>query len=205
MIKSDKLADLLTDYDSPDPLVIRPVPNIELVRNSGSASIDLRLGCWFSTLRESRQTVLDVNTTRNHGRDEPALTKLHHVPFGKAFILHPRRFVLGVTLQWIRLPRNIGGYVTSRSSWGRRGLIIATAVGVHPGFAGCLTLELSNVGELPIRLYPGLDICQFFLHFADTTSQDADQSRYIGKRQPLLGEITTDPYFNNLVHATQHP
>ena len=99
---------------------------------------------------------------------------------------------MGVTLEWIRLPNNLAGYVTARSSWGRRGLIIATATGVHPGFTGCLTLELSNVGEIPIAILPGMTVCQLFLHRVDTQSDTVDHSRLIGKRRPSLGKIELD-------------
>ena len=95
---------------------------------------------------------------------EAELTKSYYVPFGEQFILHPGTFVLGVTLEWIRLPRDLAAYVIGRSSWGRYGLIIATATGVHPRFTGCLTLELSNVGEIPIKVKPGASICQLFVH-----------------------------------------
>jgi dCTP deaminase len=123
------------------------------------------------------------------------MTKCHYVPFGDAFILHPRNFVLGGTLEWIRLPADLAGYVIGRSSWGRHGLIIATATGVHPGFTGCLTLELTNVGEIPITVKPGTAICQLFLH--EVKSQDpasVDKSRFIGRRKPTLSAIELDPF-----------
>jgi dCTP deaminase len=125
------------------------------------------------------------------------------VPFGKSFILHPKYFVLGVTLEWIRLPKDIAGYVIGKSSWGRLGLIIATAVGVHPGFAGCLTLELSNVGELPIELKPGMQICQLFLHTAHSTSSAQSKSLFVGQRKPHLGEIKVDEDAKKLIEAYQ--
>ncbi len=112
-------------------------------------------------------------------------------PFGKEFILQPRGFVLGVTLEWVRLPSNLAGYVIGRSSWGRRGLIIATAAGVHPGFTGCLTLELSNVGEIPIAIKPGIPICQLFLHTTEQTDL-VDKSVFVGLRRPTLGKIDLD-------------
>jgi deoxycytidine triphosphate deaminase len=76
------------------------------------------------------------------------------VPFGEEFILHPRSFVLGCTFEFIALPLDICGFVLSRSSYGRAGLLIATATFVHPGWKGCLTLELENLGEIPIILHP---------------------------------------------------
>ena len=136
----------MTEEKVTDPLVITPSPELADLNTSGSASIDLRLGTWFVSLRQARMPCLEV--------DDPSLgaqfTKNHYVRFGDSYFLHPRSFVLGTTLEWIRLPRDLAAYVIGKSSWGRRGLIIATATGVHPGFKGCLTLELTNVGEIPI-------------------------------------------------------
>lgn len=203
ILRSEVLADRLDPHrheSEDDPFVITPQPNIEKLRMAGSASIDLRLGCWFAELRRGSNEILDIrgiskSMISSHQKTEAAVTKKHYVPFGSRFILHPRSFVLGVTLEWMRLPGGLAGYVTSRSSWGRRGLIIATASGVHPGFSGCLTLELTNVGEVPIALYPGTDICQFFVHDAPMSSTSVvDQSRLIGKRNPGLGEVGMDEF-----------
>ena len=90
------------------------------------------------------------------------------------------------------MPTNLAGYVIGRSSWGRRGLIIATAAGVHPGYTGCLTLELTNVGEIPMAIKPGFPICQLFLHVTSERSDFVDQSKYIGHRRPTLGRIEPD-------------
>src|SRR5262245_36715464 len=139
ILKADRLADLLqegADPKNPDPFVITPGPReFEKFKASGSGAIDLRLGTWFMSLRQARMSHLAI--------DEPGagvkLTKTQHIPFGDQYFLHPGNFVLGVTLEWIRVPNYLAAYVIGKSSWGRRGLIIATATGVHPGFKGCLT------------------------------------------------------------------
>ncbi len=195
LIKSEILASKLKSISTDkDPLIICPSPDISKLEKSGSASIDLKLGCWFAVLRQSRSTVLDIRDKRPDDSSEKYILKKQYIRMGEKIFLHPNNFILGVTLEWIRMPSNIAGYVTSRSSWGRRGLIIATAIGVHPGFAGCLTLELYNAGQMPIALYPGMALCQLFMHNVDTAtdSKHNDKSCYIGKRQPLLGEITLD-------------
>jgi dCTP deaminase len=80
-----------------------------------------------------------------------------------------------------------------KSSWGRRGLIIATAIGVHPGFKGCLTLELTNVGEIPVAIKPGMAVCQLFLHeVREHGGEWVDQSQFVGMRKPRLGKISLD-------------
>ena len=195
LLKTDQIVQLLkaeTQEDKKDPLVITPQPSLDELAKSGAASVDLRLGTWFLAMRQSRMSILDVAEIETRETPETLLTRMHYVPFGERYVLHPHNFVLGVTLEWLRLPKNIAGYLVGRSSWGRRGLIIATAAGVHPGFAGCLTLELSNVGEIPIAIRPGLPICQLFLHQVSCKSTEIDKSCFIGLRRPTLGKIERD-------------
>jgi dCTP deaminase len=197
ILKSERIASLLSETtDAEDRLEITPRPDLAALRKAGSASIDLRLGTWFMALRPARMPCLEVE-----GKRDAELAKMHYVPFGAKYYIHPRNFVLGVTLEWIRLPKNLAGYVVGKSSWGRRGLIIATAVGVHPGFAGCLTLELSNVGEIPVALSPGLTICQLFLHKVDSESDNVDSSAFVGQRRPALGAIKVDELAKKLSTA----
>ena len=193
ILKSDRIAELLKEglkLDANDPLSISPCPDLDELRKSGAASVDLRLGTWFMTLRGARMTHLDVVKRPGHASQ---LTKTHYVPFGSPFYLHPRAFVLSVTLEWIRVPGDKAAYVIGKSSWGRRGLIIATATGAHPGFKGCLTLELTNVGEIPIAIMPGMPICQLFVHDVEAgESKEVDQSPAVGYRKPNLAEVTLD-------------
>lgn len=195
ILKADKIADMLENKSgAKDPFVLAPRPDLDELRQSGSGSVDLRLGTWFVTLRQSRAAVLKVATQDEDAESpgESRLTKRYYVPFGEAFILHPGYFVLGVTMEWMRFPHDLAGYVVGKSSWGRCGLVIATAIGIHPGFSGCLTLEITNLGEMPIEIMPGMQICQLFLHKVDTGSEKVDQSSFIGTRRPTLGKITPD-------------
>lgn len=190
ILRATKIAALLKGgHSSADPLVITPTPSLEVEERQGAASVDLRLGTWFVSLRQARMTHLSVN--------EPGaptqLTQTHYVRYGSGYILHPGGFVLGATIEWIRMPNDLAAYVIGKSSWGRRGLIIATATGVHPGFKGCLTLELSNVGEIPIELKPGIKLCQLFFHtVAPTGADEIYESQYDGRRRPVLGKIKLD-------------
>lgn len=201
ILRAERIAELLRQGErsaTADPLVITPRPNLAELEASGSASIDLRLGTWLVTLRQSRMTHLSMD------KQAPAaqLTKTHYVSFGKEYVLHPGNFVLSTTLEWLRIPKELAAYVTGRSSWGRRGLIIATATGVHPGFTGCLTLELSNVGELPIAITPGMTICQLFLHRVEGSGNpQIDASQFIGLRKPTVGRITLDAVAKKLAEA----
>src|SRR5437899_9334002 len=94
----------------------------------------------------------------------------------------------------MRLINDEEDFRTNPSSLGRRGLIIATAVGVHPGFTGCLTLELSNLGDVPIIIRPGMTVAQLFLHAVAgaTEPESVDRSAFYCKRRPVLGELVQD-------------
>lgn len=193
ILKADQIAKrLVPSEEDIDPLVIVPKPNIELLKQAGEASVDLRLGTWFLTLRQARLTHLSVANKDASYEDDIKFARTHYIPFGKEFILHPRSFVLGVTLEWVRMAGDLAGYVIGKSSWGRRGLIIATATGVHPGFTGCLTLELSNIGEIPIAIKPGIKICQLFIHDVKSETKTLSASCFVGRRKPTLGRIVID-------------
>lgn len=202
ILRADRIAARLdrAEGTQSDPLIITPPPDIESVRKSGAASVDLRLGTWFVTPRARKVTSLEVSDGKPDEHEE-RLTKTIFVPFGSYFVLHPRSFVLAATLEWIRLPNDLTGYVTGKSSWGRRGLIIETAMGVHPTFSGCLTLELANVGEVPIRIHPGMLICQLFLHETHGEPGTAEGSSFVGYGRPVLGQIGSDAVAAKLSQA----
>lgn len=201
-------------------LVIVPRMCPDKVQSSGEASLTLRLGRWFSAQRLPRRTHLEVYNTKRkpidtaaelektatekratekEATEEPDPSKMdekmHFVPFGSDFVLHPNRFVLGVTLEWITLPGQVSGSVTGKSYVGRRGLIIETAALIHPHFNGCLTLELANVGETPLRLRPGMPVCQLFLdrlHGRGHSATERPKSGFSVRRRPTAGEAKDD-------------
>jgi dCTP deaminase len=175
-----------------DEAALRVIPRPQFdADRSGEASVDLRLGRWFRTLRQSRTHILDITESDDISTSESRLTKEYFVRFDDSFVLHPGKFVLGITLEWLGLPAYLSGYVTGRSSWGRRGLIIETAAGIQPGFKGCLTLELTNVGEAPIALWPGMRICQVFFHTVENPGKEA-RGQFTGRRKPILGQLRAD-------------
>ncbi len=196
LVKARALADYIRT-GGPDGLTVVPLPDISKIEETGAASIDLRLGRWFITFRPTRMSRLEVTDQGEAPTNEAGLTKLHFVPFGDAFTLHPRGFVLGITLEWLRLPAGLGGFVGGKSSWGRRGLIIETAAGIHPGFSGCLTLEMTNLGEVPIAILPGMPICQVVFH-QTSDSDTLNLSTFHGRRKPNLGVIRVDPVLEKL-------
>jgi dCTP deaminase len=164
ILSAEKVRDLLEHPASnpADRLVISPVLDIDKQLKPGTASVDVRLGQRFHVPLRAKLSQLDL-LSPTHQQDLVKYKDDTFVPIGDFFVLHPGQFVLGETLEWVHLPRDLVAFVIGKSTWGRDGLIIATAIGVHPNFSGILTLEISNVGEIPIYLYPGLAIAQLFL------------------------------------------
>ncbi len=170
-------------------IAVIPTPNLEQIDNSGEAAINIRLGRWFLTMRQSSETHIEPTFEGSHSENK--FSKKYFVPFGEAFVLHPNRFALASTLEWIKLPSNYAAFVVGKSTLGRRGIIIETAAGVHPGFSGCLTLEIANVGEIPVKLFAGMMICQLFFHCLEGEPSSA-ATPLAGQRKPRLGPIRED-------------
>ncbi len=143
-------------------LVVTPLLEPVSQLQNGSSSIDIRLGTHF--LQERRTDISVIEPGRIKNQAESVSVQRSVVQFGRQFVLHPNQFTLGCSLEYIKMPRDLGGYVVGRSSWGRLGLIVATAIGIHPLFRGIITLELTNLGDVPIILRPGRTIAQIFFH-----------------------------------------
>ena len=177
-------------------LVISPILSGKQI---GASSIDLRLGNIFLTVRARGFSDVDPKVFSRSGDSdddhawELARRQKHErfeAPFETDFLLHPGMLALVPTLEWIKLPRNLQGVVTARSSWAREGLSIATATLIHPGYKGVITLELANLGQIPIRLYPGLRIAQIAFHELTESAQEADLvSRFDMAFEPIEGNI----------------
>ncbi len=119
------------------------------------SSVDLHLDRDFRVFRNNRYPFIDVRQA------QPDLTELVSITDDEPFILHPGEFVLGQTLEWVELPDDLVARLEGKSSLGRLGLLIHSTAGyVDPGWKGTLTLELSNVANLPIALYFGMKIGQ---------------------------------------------
>lgn len=132
----------------------------------GDGSIDVRLGPDFIvTKRATALPVFDparVDDIAGRVRDYQEYVRR---PLGSAFYLHPGEFAIARTLEYITLPDSLNAQVLGRSSWGRLGLVIATATVIQPKFKGTITLELANVGTVPIVLYVGVRIAQIVVSF----------------------------------------
>jgi dCTP deaminase len=165
----------------------------------GASSIDLRLGNVFLMVRARGLSHVDPSQfTRSAKADDDHTWELarkqkherHEVPFKSWFLLHPGMLALVPTLEWVKLPSTLQGIVTARSSWAREGLSIATATLINPGYKGVITLELANLGQIPIRLYPGLRIAQIAFHKLSKPAEKKDLgSQFDMAFEPIEGDI----------------
>ncbi|MET8622271.1 dCTP deaminase [Kitasatospora sp. NPDC004669] len=177
MLLSDK--DIRTEIDlgrvviDPyDPAMIQP------------SSIDVRLDRFFRVFENHKYPHIDPS------EEQPDLTRLVEPDGDEAFILHPGEFVLASTYEVITLPEDVASRLEGKSSLGRLGLLTHSTAGfIDPGFSGHVTLELSNVATLPIKLYPGMKIGQLCLFRLSSPSEhpygsERYGSRYQGQRGP---------------------
>ncbi len=156
------------------------------------SSIDLRVDRFFRVFENHRYPHIDPKA------DQPDLTTQVEVDDGDSFVLHPGEFVLGSTFERVRLGNDVVARLEGKSSLGRLGLLIHSTAGfVDPGFNGYLTLELSNVANLPIAIYPEMKIGQISFYQMTTEadhpygSSEAG-SKYQGQRGPTASRIHRD-------------
>jgi dCTP deaminase len=156
------------------------------------SSVDLHLDRSFRVFRNNRYPYIDVRAP------QPDLTELLTIADDEPFVLHPGEFVLGQTVEWVELPDDIVARLEGRSSLGRLGLLIHSTAGyVDPGFRGRVTLELSNVANLPIALYQGMRIGQIsFLRMSSPVERPYGSkelgSKYQGQTEPTASAIHAD-------------
>ncbi len=156
------------------------------------SSIDLHLDRSFRVFRNNRYPFIDVRAP------QPDLTELLSVTDDEAFVLHPGEFVLGQTLEWVELPDDLVARLEGKSSLGRLGLLIHSTAGyVDPGWKGKLTLELSNVANLPIALYFGMKIGQISFFAMSSPVIRPYGSAGLGSKYQGQSEPTASAYFED--------
>jgi dCTP deaminase len=156
------------------------------------SSVDLRVDRYFRVFRNDTTPFIDPKEPQED------LTELVEVRDGNAFILHPGEFVLGSTLERVAVPDDVVGRLEGKSSLGRLGLLIHSTAGfVDCGFDGHLTLELSNVANLPIALYPEMKIGQIsFLRMTTAAEHPYGSTRTGSKYQGQRGPTPSRYYLN---------
>jgi dCTP deaminase len=156
------------------------------------SSVDVRLDRLFRTFENHKYAHIDP------AENQPDLTREVGVASNEAFILHPGEFVLGSTYEVITLPDDIAGRLEGKSSLGRLGLLTHSTAGfIDPGFSGHVTLELSNVATLPIKLWPGMKIGQLALFRLSSPAEHPYGSAVYGSRyQGQRGPTPSKAYLN---------
>ena len=148
------------------------------------SSVDVRLDKFFRVFENHKYSVIDPSI------EQPDLTREVVTEGDEPFILHPGEFVLASTYEVITLPDDIAGRLEGKSSLGRLGLLTHSTAGfIDPGFSGHITLELSNVANLPVKLFPGMKIGQLCLIKLSSPAEhpygsEKYGSRYQGQRGP---------------------
>jgi dCTP deaminase len=174
-------------------------PKSDHMQNIGASSLDLRLGRYFKLYDHAKSPVLDpMKPETFEGIAKMIEIKEENVPF----IVQPGEFVLGVTLEKVKLADDLVARVEGRSSLGRLGIIIHSTAGfIDAGFEGTITLEITNINRMPVALYPGMRVCQLAF---ETMSSRADvpyhmkkSSKYHGQVFPEESKIADDPRFAN--------
>ena len=183
MVLSDRTITRLLDegrirIDPYEPSLLQP------------SSVDVRVDRYFRVFHNARYPFIDVKEPQDD------LTELVEVEGDTPFILHPGEFVLASTLERIVLPDDLVARLEGKSSLGRLGLLIHSTAGfIDPGWDGHVTLELSNVANLPITIYPGMKIGQISF-FRLTTPADTPYggtgSKYQGQRGPTASRFFED-------------
>lgn len=162
---------------------ITPEPNLST--QLGSCSIDLRLSNVFRVFEHSKYPHIDLNADI----DMSELMRKVIVEDGDAFTMQPGEFVLAATIETIELADDIMARLEGRSSLGRLGIIVHSTAGLFdPGWIGTATLELGNLGQMPVRLYPGMRICAFTFELlsspAEVPYRNKPSGKYVGQVEP---------------------
>lgn len=188
---------------APDESIV-VTPLLDISDQIGVCGVDVRLGKQFVLFNEHTQDTLDP-------ADESPFAELQKyqeeivVPIGRSLILHPHKLIIGCTFEYVSIPDDLECQVEGRSSWARLGLMIATATTIEPGYKGVITLELSNTGNIPIRLYPGLKVAQIIFHTVSKARKlskvEIEEKKYQFSIGPQLSRVYKDKsrgYFTTL-------
>jgi dCTP deaminase len=171
---------------------IEPLEDPE--RQIQPSSVDLRIGNEFKGFRIIRKPCIDPLDKS----DLESYMESFHLDQGEAFIIHPGEFALATTHEAVKLPDDLVARVEGRSSMGRLGITMHVTAGyIDPGFQGKITLEISNIGKMPVALYTGQRVCQIVFETMTSPSQrpyghPERDSKYMGQDRPVTSKIKQD-------------
>lgn len=156
---------------------------LDLDLQLGPSSLDLRLGYEFGVLNTRKIEMIDTKEMEKYGE---YIQKEEHTA-EEGVVIHPGEFILGSTLEDLNVPKDLVARVEGRSSYGRLGIIVhATAGYIDPGFEGNITLEIQNLGNAPVKLYPEDRVCQVVFETmtskADKPYGEKTDSKYMGQK-----------------------
>ena len=156
------------------------------------SSFDVRIDRFFRLFDNHKYAYIDPSEEQNE------LTRLIEVAPDEPFILHPGEFVLGSTFEFVSLPDNVAARLEGKSSLGRLGLVTHSTAGfVDPGFNGHVTLELSNMATLPIKLWPGMKIGQLcFFQLSSPSETPYGSEKYLNRYQGQRGPTASRSFMN---------
>jgi dCTP deaminase len=189
--------ELLRRMALPGDLSVSPILS---KRQIGAASVDLRMGNVVLMVRARGSSHVDPadiarsQVGNDHARESVQQQKheRYELPFRSSFLLHPGALALVPTLEWVTIPLDLMGEVTARSSWAREGLSIATATLIEPGYKGIVTLELANLGEIPMKLYPGLQLAQISFTTVAGEARRPEKGQFRLSFEPRQGKIVNE-------------
>jgi dCTP deaminase len=173
-------------------IVIEPLENPG--RQIQPSSVDLRIGSEFKGFRIIRKPCIDPLDKS----DLESYMESFHLAQGEPFIIHPGEFALATTYESVKLPDNLVARVEGRSSMGRLGITMHVTAGyIDPGFQGKITLEISNIGKMPVALYTGQRVCQIVFETMTSPSKrpyghPERDSKYMGQDSPVTSKIKQD-------------
>ena len=187
-ILSDKT---IKEYLEEGKIVIDPLKDEQQIQPS---SVDMRLGDEFKVFKVIRKPYIDPKDEEDIAEYMESST----VPEGEAFIIHPNEFALATTQEYVKVPDDLVARVEGRSSMGRLGVTMHVTAGyVDPGFEGRITLEISNIGAMPVALYPGQRVCQLVFETMTTPAElpyghPKRNSKYMKQLKPESSRVKLD-------------
>lgn len=174
---TSEIIKLMNKDELHERIIVAPYLHKEQIGRDG---IDIRLSGDLYIPSKIKASYLNPLEQDKFYKKSEKIRKHIKLDFGESFTIHPREFIIAASFEYICLPKNLMALLHGRSSWGRLGLVVhATAGIVHPSFHGILTFELSNLGPIPIKLYPLMRIAQLVFYYGTgVCGEDLKKSQF---------------------------